>query len=65
MDHRRPAAAKPGRRANAANGLVHDGFDLAFDGRYRRIGLKDLTGRDVLVYGRAALQTDLAEGGHR
>jgi p-hydroxybenzoate 3-monooxygenase len=42
-------------------GLVHDGFELAFDGRSHRINLKDLTGKNVLVYGQTELQKDLAD----
>jgi p-hydroxybenzoate 3-monooxygenase len=40
-------------------GLVHDGFDLAFDGRRHRIDLKGLTGQRVLVYGQTEIQKDL------
>ena len=32
-----------------AEGLVHDGFDLAFDGARHRIDLKRLTGKSVTV----------------
>ena len=43
------------------DGLVHDGFDIAFaNGRYR-IDLKGLTGRSVLVYGQTELQKDLVQ----
>ena len=42
-------------------GLVHDGFDLAFAGRHHRIDLKRLTGRSVLVYGQTEIQKDLIE----
>jgi p-hydroxybenzoate 3-monooxygenase len=42
-------------------GLVHDGFDLAFAGRHHRIDLERLTGRSVLVYGQTEIQKDLIE----
>jgi p-hydroxybenzoate 3-monooxygenase len=42
-------------------GLVHDGFLLAFDGRTQRIDLKQLAGRQMLVYGQTELQRDLGE----
>jgi p-hydroxybenzoate 3-monooxygenase len=42
-------------------GLVHDGFVLALDGRTQRIDLKGLAGRQVLVYGQTELQRDLGE----
>ena len=41
------------------DGLVHDGFDVAFAGGHHRIDLKGLTGRCVLVYGQTELQKDL------
>jgi p-hydroxybenzoate 3-monooxygenase len=40
-------------------GLVHDGFEIAFDGRIHRIDLKGLAGRSVLIYGQTELQRDL------
>jgi len=41
-------------------GLVHEGFDLAFDGRRLRIDLADLTGgRTVMVYGQTEVTKDL------
>ena len=40
-------------------GLVHDGFELAFGGRSHRIDLKGLTGQRVMVYGQTELQKDL------
>lgn len=47
-------------------GLVHDGFELAFDGRIHRIDLQGLAGRHVLVYGQTEIQRDLADTvGHR
>jgi p-hydroxybenzoate 3-monooxygenase len=45
-----------------AEGLPHDGFSLAFDGRDHRIDLFDLTGgKRVLVYGQTELTRDLME----
>ncbi len=41
------------------DGLVHDGFQLAFEGRTQRIDLKALAGRSMLVYGQTEIQTDL------
>ncbi len=46
-------------------GLVHDGFELAFDGRHHRIDLKGLTGKCVLVYGQTEIQKDLADARER
>jgi p-hydroxybenzoate 3-monooxygenase len=42
-------------------GLVHDGFDVAFADGGHRIDLKGLTGQSVLVYGQNELQKDLIE----
>jgi p-hydroxybenzoate 3-monooxygenase len=42
-------------------GLVHDGFEMAFDGRMHRIDLKGLAGEAVLVYGQTEIQKDLAD----
>ena len=42
-------------------GLVHDGFDVAFANGGHRIDLKGLTGRSVLVYGQNELQGDLVQ----
>jgi p-hydroxybenzoate 3-monooxygenase len=42
-------------------GLVHDGFDVAFANSGHRIDLKGLSGRSVLVYGQNELQKDLIE----
>lgn len=43
-------------------GLVHDGFELAFDGRRERIDLKGLTGgRTVMIYGQTEVTRDLME----
>jgi len=40
-------------------GLVHEGFELAFAGRTHRIDLQALTGRHVVVYGQTEIQRDL------
>ena len=43
-------------------GLPHDGFDMAFDGRRHRVDLHGLTGgKRVLVYGQTELTRDLME----
>jgi len=42
-------------------GLVHDGFELAFGERLHRIDLRALTGRQVLVYGQTEIQKDLGD----
>ncbi len=42
-----------------AQGLPHDGFELAFDGVRHRIDLKALTGRSVMVYGQTEVTKDL------
>ncbi len=42
-----------------AEGLRHDGFDLAFDGTRHRIDLKALTGTSVVVYGQTEVTKDL------
>ncbi|WP_438752240.1 4-hydroxybenzoate 3-monooxygenase [Pararhizobium sp. O133] len=45
-----------------AEGLSHDGFSLAFDGRDHRIDLHGLTeGKRVMVYGQTELTRDLIE----
>ena len=44
-----------------AEGLVHDGFDLAFGGARHRIDLKRLTGRSVTVYGQTEITKDLIQ----
>lgn len=41
-------------------GLIHDGFDIVFDGERHRIDLKGLTGGDtVMVYGQTEVTRDL------
>jgi p-hydroxybenzoate 3-monooxygenase len=42
-------------------GLVHDGFELAFEGDRHRICLKELTGKNVTVYGQTEVTRDLIE----
>lgn len=43
-------------------GLVHDGFELAFDGRSEHIDLKGLTnGKTVMVYGQTEVTRDLMQ----
>src|SRR3990167_8123986 len=43
-------------------GLVHDGFELAFDGRRERIDLHALTGgKTVIIYGQTEVTRDLME----
>lgn len=42
-----------------AEGLPHDGFDLAFDGIRHRIDLAGLTGSSVVVYGQTEVTRDL------
>jgi p-hydroxybenzoate 3-monooxygenase len=42
-------------------GLVHDGFELAFSDQSHRIDLKGLTGQSVVVYGQTEIQKDLGD----
>ncbi|EUB98998.1 4-hydroxybenzoate 3-monooxygenase [Rhizobium sp. CF080] len=42
-------------------GLPHDGFSLAFDGRDHRLDLFGLTGKRVMVYGQTELTHDLMD----
>ena len=45
-----------------AEGLPHDGFDLAFDGAHHRIDLHGLTGgKRVMVYGQTEVTRDLMD----
>ncbi|HWK13573.1 MAG TPA: 4-hydroxybenzoate 3-monooxygenase [Rhizobiaceae bacterium] len=44
-----------------AEGLPHDGFDIAFDGRHHRIDLHELTGKRVVVYGQTEVTRDLMD----
>ncbi|KRB51367.1 4-hydroxybenzoate 3-monooxygenase [Rhizobium sp. Root708] len=53
--------ARAGTRMHA-EGLPHDGFSLAFDGRDHRIDLYGLTGgKRVMVYGQTEVTRDLME----
>ncbi|WEX90153.1 4-hydroxybenzoate 3-monooxygenase [Sinorhizobium garamanticum] len=53
--------ARSGTRMHA-EGLPHDGFSLAFDGRDHRIDLFGLTnGKRVLIYGQTELTRDLMD----
>ncbi|MBW9113300.1 4-hydroxybenzoate 3-monooxygenase [Rhizobium cauense] len=53
--------ARAGQRMHA-EGLAHDGFSLAFDGRDHRIDLFGLTGgKRVMVYGQTEVTRDLME----
>ena len=47
-----------GSRAHA-EGLVHDGIELAFDGARHRIDMKALTGKTVMIYGQTVVTLDL------
>jgi len=40
-------------------GLVHEGFELTFQGRRHRIDLKALTGRSITIYGHQEVVKDL------
>ncbi len=42
-------------------GLTHEGAEIVFDGRRRRIDFKALTGSSVLVYGQTEVTRDLME----
>ena len=44
-----------------AQGLVHEGINLAFGGKRHRIDFEALTGRHVVVYGQTELTRDLME----
>jgi len=41
--------------------LVHDGVEIAFNGRRHRIDLKELSGKAVTIYGQAEVQKDLMD----
>jgi p-hydroxybenzoate 3-monooxygenase len=41
--------------------LIHDGVELAFNGRRQRIDLKGLSGKVVTIYGQAEIQNDLMD----
>ncbi len=49
-----------------AEGLIHDGFDIAYEGRRHRIDLKGLTGGNtVIVYGQTEVTKDLYDARDR
>jgi p-hydroxybenzoate 3-monooxygenase len=47
-----------GKRAHA-EGLVHDGIELAFAGHRHRIDMKSATGKTVMIYGQTEVTLDL------
>lgn len=49
----------------AAQGLVHEGFELSLGDRRERIDLKRLTGRTVTVYGQTEVTRDLMQARER
>jgi p-hydroxybenzoate 3-monooxygenase len=51
-------AAQVGERMHQ-RGLVHDGIELSFGGRRRRIDFRALTGKAVTVYGQTEVTRDL------
>lgn len=53
-------AAGCGARMHA-EGLVHEGVNLAFDGRLHRIDLAGLTGKTVMIYGQTEATRDLMD----
>ena len=44
-----------------AEGLVHEGCSLGFDGAMHRIDFQELTGRSVMVYGQTEVTRDLMD----
>src|SRR5215217_2993500 len=44
-----------------AEGLVHEGVELRFDGESHRIPLKELTGRAITIYGQQEVVKDLID----
>jgi p-hydroxybenzoate 3-monooxygenase len=42
-------------------GLVHDGVEIAFDGKRHRVDFRELTGKTVTVYGQTEVTRDLIE----
>ena len=49
-----------------AEGLIHDGFDIAYEGKRHRIDLKGLTGGNtVIVYGQTEVTKDLYDARDR
>jgi p-hydroxybenzoate 3-monooxygenase len=49
-----------GSRAHA-DGLLHDGIELAFGGARHRIDMKALTGKTVMIYGQTEVTLDLMD----
>jgi len=49
-----------GKRLHA-EGLVHGGIELCFDGKRHRIDLQGLTGKSVTVYGQTEVTRDLMD----
>jgi p-hydroxybenzoate 3-monooxygenase len=47
-----------GKRAHA-EGLIHDGIELAFGGHRHRIDMRALTGKTVMIYGQTEVTLDL------
>lgn len=45
----------------AREGLIHEGFELRFDGRGHRIALRELTGKSITIYGQQEVVKDLIE----
>ncbi|MEL6480176.1 MAG: 4-hydroxybenzoate 3-monooxygenase [Pseudomonadota bacterium] len=48
----------------AREGMIHDGFDLAVNGRNFRIAMGELIGRHVTVYGQTEVTKDLMAAHH-
>ena len=44
-----------------AEGLPHDGIEIAFDGRCHRIDMHELTGQRVMVYGQTEITQDMMD----
>jgi p-hydroxybenzoate 3-monooxygenase len=44
-----------------AEGLVHEGFDMLYDGQRKRVDLSRWTGKKVMVYGQTEVTRDLME----
>ena len=58
--HRRAADQLGRGRADGAQGLVHHGIELQFEGERHRIDLSELTGgRSIVVYGQTEVVKDL------
>jgi len=49
-----------GERAHA-EGLIHDGIELAFAGHRHRIDMRSLTGKTVMIYGQTEVTLDLMD----